>query len=173
MSRRPPSLVRLSMRPSAGLVVSGLCERTVGVLDAASFTEVFGPAVVNVGGLCICQCPGVTLLDGQRLDQEEGGPLRGDSWHNEEGRILKSSSGLSLDAGNFGRGVPRIPRMLARPQVDSRVAPLLRLADVLHGCSVEAVTEQLGYALISVTEAVYVQLLPGSRAKAARATEEL
>ena len=37
----------------------------------------------------------------------------------------------------------------------------------------EAVADQLGHASIGVTKGVYVHLLPGSRAKAAKAMEEL
>jgi hypothetical protein len=39
--------------------------------------------------------------------------------------------------------------------------------------SLEAVADQLGHASINVTKGVYVHLLPGSRAKAAKAMEEL
>ncbi len=37
----------------------------------------------------------------------------------------------------------------------------------------DAVSDQLGHASIGVTKGVYVHLLPGSRAKAAKAMEEL
>ena len=102
------------------------------------------------------------------------GRLRGDSWRNEEGLILTSTSGLPLDPGNFGRGVPRITEKAGLGhwsihELRHSCASLMFSMDV----PLEAVADQLGHASINVTKGVYVHLLPGPRAKAAKAMEEL
>jgi integrase len=116
----------------------------------------------------------VTLLEGHRLDQEEEARLRGDTWHNEEGLIFTSTCGLPLDPGNFGRGVPQITEKAGLGhwsihELRHSCASLMFSTDV----PLEAVADQLGHASINVTKGVYVHLLPGSRAKAAKAMEEL
>jgi hypothetical protein len=90
------------------------------------------------------------------------------------GVIFTSTGGLSFDPGNFGRGVPRITEKAglghwSNHELRHSCALLIFSMDV----PLEAVADQLGHASINFTKGVYVHLLPGARAKAAKAIEEL
>ena len=118
--------------------------------------------------------PLVDLLEGHRRDQEEEALLRGDAWGNDENLIFTSTYGRPLDPGDFGKGVPRITEKAGLGhwsihELRHSCASLMFSMDV----PLEAVADQLGHASIGVTKGVYVHLLPGSRAKAAKAMEEL
>ena len=118
--------------------------------------------------------PFVDLLEGHRRDQEAEILLRGDAWRNDEILIFTSDYGRPLDPGDFGQGVPRITEKAGLGhwsihELRHSCATLMFSMDV----PLEALADQLGHASVGVTKGVYVHLLPGSRAKAAKEMEEL
>ena len=118
--------------------------------------------------------PLVDLLEGHRRSQEAEALRRGDAWCNDENLMFTSTYGRPMDPGDVGKGVPLITEQAGLGhwsihELRHSCASLMFSMDV----PLEAVADQLGHASIGVTKGVYVHLLPGSRAKAAEAMEEL
>ncbi len=118
--------------------------------------------------------PLVQLLEAHRLSQEEEARLRGDAWHNELNLIFTSTTGTPLDPGNFGRCVSKIAEKAGIGHWS--------IHELRHSCAslmfstgvpLESVSDQLGHASTGITKSIYVHLLPGSGAKAAKAMENL
>ncbi len=118
--------------------------------------------------------PLVELLENHRREQEKEARHLGEAWRNEENLIFTNTTGEPLDPSDFGKGVPRIASNAGLGHWS--------IHELRHSCAslmfsmnvpLDAVSDQLGHASIGVTKGVYVHLLPGSRAKAAKAMEEL
>ena len=118
--------------------------------------------------------PLVHALESHRVNQEAEAALRGVRWKNEGDLIFTSTHGTPLDPEWFGKAVPK-----------HTVAAGLghwSMHELRHSCAslliamevpLEVVAEQLGHASLRVTKDVYGHLLPGSRAKAAAALEQM
>ena len=118
--------------------------------------------------------PIVDLLEKHRQQQEVEMSILGDAWRNDEDLIFTNTYGEPLDPSDFGKGVPRITGKAGLGHWS--------IHELRHSCAslmfsmnvpLDAVSDQLGHASMGVTKGVYVHLLPGARAKAAKAMEEL
>jgi integrase len=79
-----------------------------------------------------------------------------------------------LDPGNFGRCVSKIAEKAeighwSIHELRHSCASLI----ISTGVPLESVSDQLGHVSIGITKSIYVHLLPGSGARAAKAMEDL
>jgi integrase len=118
--------------------------------------------------------PLVHVLESHRVNQDAEAAIRGPRWRNDWNLIFTSTHGTPLDPEWFGKTVSKITTSAglghwSMHELRHSCASLLIAMEV----PLEVIAEQMGHASIRVTKDVYGHLLPGSKAKAAKAMEQM